>query len=89
MKNNPDRFLFSISGAIMQHLKPYGSSFSSNNKVNNSVGLVCSSKSARGEWEDNRCKQNKISSTGQVANNRAMANSGGYGFSLPWYRLVY
>ncbi|KAF2289055.1 hypothetical protein GH714_025520 [Hevea brasiliensis] len=57
-------------------------------KVNDSLGLVCSSKSVRGDWEDNRCKQHKISNTGQVANNRAMANSSGYGFSLPWYRTI-
>jgi pre-mRNA 3'-end-processing factor FIP1 len=50
-----------------------------------------SSSSARGNWEDNTCKQHKVNS-GRVANFHATTNSvlshGGYGYSLPWYRLV-
>lgn len=57
------------------------------------MGLACSSsKSVRGDWEDNRCKQHNVSNSALVANIHATPNSvvshGGYGFSLPWYRLV-
>ncbi|CAK7326347.1 unnamed protein product [Dovyalis caffra] len=81
----------------LQHLqyknvRPYGSSFPSNKKGNESAVVASrSSSSARYNWEDNRCKQHKVNS-GQVANFHATTNSvlshGGYGFSLPWPRSI-
>lgn len=75
-----------------KNVRPYGSSFTSNKKGNESAGTASRSfSSATGNWEDNRCKQHEVNS-GQVANFRATANSvlshGGYGFSLPWYRSI-
>lgn len=75
-----------------KNVRPYGSSFPSNKKGNESAGVASrSSSSARGNWEDNRCKQHKVNS-GRVANFHATTNSvlshGGYGYSLPWYRSI-
>ncbi|WCJ23314.1 FIP1 [Euphorbia peplus] len=81
-----------VNDGYQHKLKQYGSLFP-NNQINQSVGgAPCSSKSARGPWEDNRCKQHEVSNTGQVASIRSSSNfvasHGGYGFSLPWNRTI-
>jgi hypothetical protein len=74
-------------------MRPHGSVFPSNSKGNGSAGMASyPSMLTRGDWDDSPCNQHKGSIAGQVAHVRATANSvagqSGYGFSLPWYRLV-
>lgn len=74
-------------------MRPHRSVFPSNIKGNGSVGMASyPSMLTRGDQDDTTCNQHKGSITSQVAQVRATANSvvgqSGYGFSLPWYRLV-
>ena len=74
-------------------MRSHGSSFPSNMRVNGCTGVSSfSSMSGRGDREDDVYSQQKGGSLVRVANRHATMNSlphqGGYGFSLPWYRLV-
>ncbi|XWS53518.1 hypothetical protein CRYUN_Cryun10bG0008200 [Craigia yunnanensis] len=76
-----------------KYVRPHGSSFPSNMRVNGCTGVSSfSSMSGRGDREDDVYSQKKVGSLVQVANRHATTNSlphqVGYGFSLPWYRLV-
>ena len=74
-------------------MRPHGSSFPSNIRVNGRTGVsLFSSMSGSGDREDDVYNRKKVGSLVQVANRHATKKSlphqFGYGFSLPWCRLV-
>ncbi|KAL5782138.1 hypothetical protein ACOSP7_007167 [Xanthoceras sorbifolium] len=74
-----------------KYVRPHGSNFPSNLRVNGSMGMTSfSSMPAKGDWKKNGCNQHKISKLGQVASIHAssVVPQCAYGFSLPWYRTI-
>ncbi|KAG4180555.1 hypothetical protein ERO13_A10G172100v2 [Gossypium hirsutum] len=69
--------------SLFKYVRPHGSSFPSNIRVNGHTAVLSfSSKSRRGDREDDVYNQNK------VATMKPLPHQFGHGFSLPWYRKI-
>ncbi|PPS00590.1 hypothetical protein GOBAR_AA20072 [Gossypium barbadense] len=69
--------------SLFKYVRPHGSSFPSNIRVNGHTAVLSfSSKSRRGDREDDVYNQNK------VATMKPLPHPFGHGFSLPWYRTI-
>ncbi|XP_052478450.1 FIP1[V]-like protein [Gossypium raimondii] len=69
--------------SLFKYVRPHGSSFPSNIRVNGHTGVLSFSyKSRRGDWEDDVYNQNK------VATMKSLPHQFGHCFSLPWYRTI-
>ncbi|KAK0608355.1 hypothetical protein LWI29_029502 [Acer saccharum] len=74
-----------------KYIRPHGSNFPSNLRVNGSTGTASfSSMSARGDRKVNACNQHKGSISGKAASIGAISkvHQRTYSFSLPWYRTI-